>query len=183
MSYLVPLTFLSDFPSGLIVGSLTVCWLPNQVRRLMMAAVPKSRWTTSFFRSYVTLHPVADTFFYLSSVLNPFLYNLSSRQFREVFVQVLRCRLTIEHVNKRTLKNTQAASARSQRPLLLKSLRRSRANHTTREQEKNPPTFTSFQKDSDVGDIHTSETETVTLTEQSASVLQLKTDEPSETEI
>ncbi|XP_034429672.1 G-protein coupled receptor 39 [Hippoglossus hippoglossus] len=169
---------------GLIVGSLTVCWLPNQIRRLMMATVPKSRWTTSFFRSYITLHPVADSFFYLSSVLNPFLYNLSSRQFREVFVQVLRCRLTIEHVNKRTLKKSRAASPRSQRPLLIKSLRRSRANHTMQGQEKNPPTFTSFQKDSDVGDTHTSDTETtVTLTEQSASVLQIKTDEPSETEI
>ncbi|XP_053296110.1 G-protein coupled receptor 39 [Pleuronectes platessa] len=168
---------------GLIVGSLTVCWLPNQIRRLMMAAVPKSHWTTAFFRSYITLHPVADSFFYLSSVLNPFLYNLSSRQFREVFLQVLRCRLTIEHVNKRTLKNTHAASARSQRPLL-KSLRRSRANHTMREQEKNPPTFTSFQKDSGVGDTQTSDTgTTATLTEQSASVLQINTDEPSETEI
>ncbi|KAI4805298.1 hypothetical protein KUCAC02_009923 [Chaenocephalus aceratus] len=85
----------------LIVGSLMVCWLPYQIRRLM-TAVPKSRWTTSYFRSYVTLHPVADSFFYLSSVINPFLYNLSSRQFREVFVQVLRCRLTLEHINKRT---------------------------------------------------------------------------------
>ncbi|KAK7938331.1 hypothetical protein WMY93_001657 [Mugilogobius chulae] len=42
---------------GLIVGSLMLCWLPNQIRRLMMAAVPKSRWTISFFHSYITLHP------------------------------------------------------------------------------------------------------------------------------
>nr|XP_057937950.1 G-protein coupled receptor 39 [Doryrhamphus excisus] len=111
---------------GLIVGSLMVCWFPNQIRRLMMAAVPKSRWTTAYFWSYVTLHPVADTFFYLSSVLNPFLYNVSSKQFREVFVQVLRCRLTIEHVNKRTMRNTRVPSAPSQKPLLLKSLRGSR---------------------------------------------------------
>uniref|UniRef100_A0A4W6BYB0 G protein-coupled receptor 39 n=1 Tax=Lates calcarifer TaxID=8187 RepID=A0A4W6BYB0_LATCA len=109
---------------GLIVGSLMVCWLPNQIRRLMMAAVPKSRWTTSYFQSYVKLHPVADTFFYLSSVLNPFLYNLSSRQFREVFVQVLRCHLTIEHVNKRTLQSSHAASARlPPTPLLHKNSR------------------------------------------------------------
>uniref|UniRef100_A0A7N8XHS1 G protein-coupled receptor 39 n=1 Tax=Mastacembelus armatus TaxID=205130 RepID=A0A7N8XHS1_9TELE len=106
---------------GLIIGSLMVCWLPSQIRRLMMAAQPKSRWTTSYFRSYVTLHPIADTFFYLSSVLNPFLYNLSSRQFRKVFVQVLRCHLTIEHINKRTLQSSQAAHSRQP---LLRSLRR-----------------------------------------------------------
>nr|XP_019955162.1 PREDICTED: G-protein coupled receptor 39 [Paralichthys olivaceus] len=169
---------------GLIVGSLTVCWLPNQIRRLMRATVPKSHWTPSFFRSYITLHPVADSFFYISSVLNPFLYNLSSRQFREVFVQVLRCNLTIEHVNKRNLKSLHAASARSQRPLLIRSLRRSKANQASQVQETPPPTFTTFQKDSGIGDSHTSDPgTTVTLPEQSASVLEIKTEEPSETEI
>lgn len=133
------------FPSVLIVASLMVCWLPNQIRRIMMAAVPKAAWTTSYFRSYVTLHPIADTFFYLNSVLNPFLYNLSSKQFREVFVQVLRCRLTIEHANKRTLKNHTAASGRSLRPLLLKSLRRTTTNHSTHAQENAPSTDPVFQ--------------------------------------
>uniref|UniRef100_A0A672FSZ1 G-protein coupled receptors family 1 profile domain-containing protein n=1 Tax=Salarias fasciatus TaxID=181472 RepID=A0A672FSZ1_SALFA len=116
---------------GLIVGSMMVCWLPNQIRRLMMAAVPKSDWTIFYFRSYVTLHPVADTFFYLSSVLNPLLYNVSSRQFREVFVQVLRCRLTIEHVNRRSMPKSRAASSRSAQPLLLRSLWRGRAGRDT----------------------------------------------------
>ncbi|XP_074514532.1 G-protein coupled receptor 39 [Sebastes fasciatus] len=165
---------------GLIVGSLMVCWLPNQIRRLMVAAVPKSRWTTSYFQSYVTLHPVADTFFYLSSVLNPFLYNLSSRQFREVFLQVLRCRLTIEHINKRNVRRSNAASARSFQPLL-KSFRRTRANRPTLAQEKTSPTFTTFQSQSDSGvasDTHTS----LSLTEESHSILKIK-DVPSETEI
>nr|AZM68779.1 GPR39 [Lateolabrax maculatus] len=166
---------------GLIVGSLMVCWLPNQIRRLMMAAVPKSRWTTSYFRSYVTLHPVADTFFYLSSVLNPFLYNLSSRQFREVFVQVLRCRLTIEHINKRTVKGS-AASARSLQPLLIKSLRRSKASRPTPTQEKTPPTFTTFQSQSDSGVASNTQT-SLDLTEDSDSTFKTKTDIPSETEV
>uniref|UniRef100_UPI0037E75960 G-protein coupled receptor 39-like n=1 Tax=Semicossyphus pulcher TaxID=241346 RepID=UPI0037E75960 len=161
---------------GLIVGSLMVCWLPNQIRRLMMAAVPKSRWTTSYFRSYVTLHPVADTFFYLSSVLNPFLYNLSSRQFREVFMQVLRCRLTIEHINKRTLHGSKAVSGRSIQPLLLKSLRRSKNTLKT------PPTFTTFQQQSDSGVASNTET-SLDLTEQSDSALQTKTAVPSESEV
>ncbi|XP_074550222.1 G-protein coupled receptor 39 [Halichoeres trimaculatus] len=164
---------------GLIVGSSMLCWLPNQIRRLMMAAVPKSDWTASYFRSYITLHPVADTFFYLSSVLNPFLYNLSSRQFREVFVQVLRCRLTVEHVNKRTLHSSKAASGRSLQPLLIKSFRRSKVNRPTI--EKTPPTFTTFQQQSDSGVVLN--TETLELTEESDSTLKTKTDVASETEV
>lgn len=139
--------------SGLIVASLMLCWLPNQIRRLMMAAVPKSDWTLSFFRSYVTLHPVADSFFYLSSVINPFLYNLSSRQFRKVFLQVLRCRLTIEHVNKRTVLTSNAVSSRSLRPLL-RSLRRSRPNTATQ------ATSPTLPKESDSGMASLSKTET-----------------------
>ncbi|KAI3356553.1 hypothetical protein L3Q82_017757 [Scortum barcoo] len=171
---------ISVIDGGLIVGSLMVCWLPNQIRRLMMAATPKSRWTTFYFRSYVTLHPVADTFFYLSSVLNPFLYNLSSRQFREVFVQVLRCNLTIEHINKRTVQGSHAASARSLQPLLFKSLRRSRLNRSTLAQEKTSPTFTTFQQQSDSGVASKMSLE---LTEESDSTLKTKTDVPSETEV
>lgn len=161
---------------GLIVGSLMVCWIPNQIRRLMMAAVPKSRWTTSYFRTYVILHPVADTFFYLSSVLNPFLYNLSSRQFREVFVQVLRCHLTIEHINKRTVPHSKAASARSLQPLLFKSLRRNRASRDT--VAETPPTFETFQSDSGVA-LSTS----LSLTEEPDANFKTNIEVPSETEI
>ncbi|MEQ2207860.1 hypothetical protein XENOCAPTIV_019852, partial [Xenoophorus captivus] len=147
------------------------------IRRLMMATVPKSNWTLSYFRSYVTLHLVADTFFYLSSVINPFLYNLSSRQFREVFLQVLRCRLTIEHVNRRNVQPSNASSARSLRPLLVKSLSHTRASRMT-VQEKPPPTFTMFQTDSGV--VSSSQM-TVSLTEEPGPIT--RTDMLSETEI
>lgn len=157
-----------------------VCWLPNQIRRLMMAAVPKSRWTTSFFRSYITLQPVADTFFYLSSVLNPFLYNVSSRQFRKVFVQVLRCHLAIEHINKRTVKSSHNASERSLRPLLLKSLRRSRGQQSKLAKEETAPTLPALQSDSGV-DSNTQIS--LSVTEESYQVLQTETDGPSEIEV
>lgn len=167
---------------GLIVGSLMLCWLPNQIRRLMMAAVPKSRWTELYFRTYITLHPVADTFFYLSSVLNPFLYNLSSRQFREVFLQVLRCHLTIEHINKRALNNANTTSSRSLQPLILRSLRRSKVNRPTLSTDKPPPTFTTFQTQSDSGVASNTET-SLELTEEINFAPETKTAEPSESEI
>lgn len=167
---------------GLIVGSLMVCWLPNQIRRLMMAAVPKSRWTIFYFRSYVTLHPVADTFFYLSSVLNPLLYNVSSRQFREVFIQVIRCRLTIQHVNRRTVPTSQAAKARSLRPLLLRSLRRSRMASDTVSPDKNDPTFTTFQQPTDSG-VESASRLSLSPMEEPPSQLKTGINVPSESEI
>ncbi|KAK2525835.1 hypothetical protein Q9233_008468 [Columba guinea] len=115
--------------SRLIVATLAICWMPNQVRRIMAAAKPKQDWTVPYFRAYITLLPIADSFFYLSSVLNPLLYNISSQQFRSVFLQVLRCRLTIEHANKekflRANPSSSTRSSRSLRPLLFLSSRRS----------------------------------------------------------
>jgi len=114
--------------AGLIVATLAICWMPNQVRRIMAAAKPKQEWTVPYFRAYITLLPIADTFFYLSSVVNPLLYNVSSQQFRSVFLQVLRCRLTIQHANKekflRANQSSRARSSRSLRPLLFISSRR-----------------------------------------------------------
>lgn len=144
-----------------------LCWLPMQIRRIMMAALPKSGWTASFFRSYVLLLPVADTFFYLSSVINPFLYNLSSKQFREVFVQVLRCRLTIQHANKRTIPNAAAAhvAARSLRPLL-RSLRRNTDMRSNKADEAVP----SVQVEDDSGIASLSKTEESNTVFQTADI-------------
>ncbi|XP_074157969.1 G-protein coupled receptor 39 [Sminthopsis crassicaudata] len=107
---------------GLIVVTLAVCWMPNQIRRLMAAAKPKQDWTRSYFKAYMILLPFADTFFYLSSVINPLLYNISSRQFRKVFSQVLCCRLTLEHANKEKLLrahlNSTISNGHSARPLI-----------------------------------------------------------------
>ncbi|NXE90735.1 GPR39 protein, partial [Menura novaehollandiae] len=114
---------------GLIIATLAICWMPNQVRRIMAAAKPKQDWTVPYFRAYITLLPVADIFFYLSSVVNPLLYNISSQQFRSVFLQVLCCRLTLQHANRerflRANQSSRARSSRSLRPLLFMSSRRS----------------------------------------------------------
>lgn len=125
--------FLSVSPlacSGLIVVTLAVCWMPNQVRRIMAAAKPKHDWTKTYFRAYMILLPFSDTFFYLSSVLNPLLYNVSSQQFRRVFGQVLRCHLTLPHANHskhlRAHTTSTAASTRSaRRPLIFMASRSS----------------------------------------------------------
>ncbi|XP_032267707.1 G-protein coupled receptor 39 [Phoca vitulina] len=114
----------------LIVVTLAVCWMPNQVRRIMMAAKPKHDWTKTYFRAYMILLPFSDTFFYLSSVINPLLYNVSSQQFRRVFGQVLRCHLTLPHANHSkhlgARVTSAAASTRSaRRPLIFMASRSS----------------------------------------------------------
>ncbi|XP_072275116.1 G-protein coupled receptor 39 [Pyxicephalus adspersus] len=118
---------------GLIVLTLAVCWMPNQALRIMAASTPKQEWSIWYFHIYMTLLPIADTFFYLSSVVNPLLYNISSKQFRDVFLQVLRCRLTLEHVNKEKLRrahlNSAASSTNYKRPLM--SLKRNHSSKIT----------------------------------------------------
>ncbi|NWR27494.1 GPR39 protein, partial [Tachuris rubrigastra] len=113
---------------GLIIATLAICWMPNQVRRIMAAAKPKQDWTVPYFKVYITLLPFVDIFFYLSSVVNPLLYNISSQQFRSVFLQILRCRLTIQHANRekflRSNQSSRERSSRSLRPLLFMSSRR-----------------------------------------------------------
>lgn len=94
----------------------------------MSASLPKQDWSVHYFRIYMGLLPVADTFFYLSSVVNPLLYNVSSKQFRSVFLQILRCRLTLEHANVERMRRAQIHSAASStvRPFL--SLKRHRSS-------------------------------------------------------
>lgn len=113
----------------LIVVTLAVCWMPNQVRRIMAAARPKHDWTRSYFRAYMILLPFSDTFFYLSSVINPLLYNVSSQQFRKVFGQVLRCRLTLQHANhekrlRGLVTSTKDSTRSTRRPLIFIASRR-----------------------------------------------------------
>lgn len=130
--------FSAPFPgSGLIVATLAICWMPNQVRRIMAAARPKHDWTRAYFQAYMILLPFSDTFFYLSSVVNPLLYNVSSQQFRRVFWQVLRCRLTLQHANQeKRLRSRVAATADSarsaRRPLIFPASRRSSSARTNK---------------------------------------------------
>uniref|UniRef100_A0A8C5QHF2 G-protein coupled receptors family 1 profile domain-containing protein n=1 Tax=Leptobrachium leishanense TaxID=445787 RepID=A0A8C5QHF2_9ANUR len=71
---------------GCIVGTLAVCWLPFQARRLMTVLRSKNEWTETYYRLYITLQPITNCFYYLSSCLTPLLYNLTSRNFRRAFL-------------------------------------------------------------------------------------------------
>ncbi|XP_078079088.1 G-protein coupled receptor 39-like [Mustelus asterias] len=94
---------------GCIVAALAICWLPFQARRLMTAVKSKTQWTEYYYRSYLAMQPITNTFYYLSSAINPLLYNVTSKQFRKVFVQVLRDCCQSNSVPSKRLCNLQAA--------------------------------------------------------------------------
>uniref|UniRef100_UPI00398EBD69 neuromedin-U receptor 1 n=1 Tax=Pristiophorus japonicus TaxID=55135 RepID=UPI00398EBD69 len=66
-----------------------ICWAPFHTDRLMWILI--SNWTGELHRLYQYVHIVSGVFFYLSSAVNPILYNLMSTRFREMFKEVM-CR-------------------------------------------------------------------------------------------
>ncbi|XP_069761059.1 G-protein coupled receptor 39-like [Narcine bancroftii] len=75
---------------GCIVGTLAICWFPFQARRLMTADRSKTKWSEHYYRSYLAMQPITNTLYYICSAINPFLYNVTSKQFRKMFMQILK---------------------------------------------------------------------------------------------
>lgn len=57
-----------------------LCWAPFHVDRMM--------WTYIDNESFASLHIVSGVCFYLSSAVNPILYNIMSTRFREMFAHI-----------------------------------------------------------------------------------------------
>ncbi|KAJ8011239.1 hypothetical protein DPEC_G00056090 [Dallia pectoralis] len=83
-----------------------ICWAPFHTDRLMWSFI--STWTGDHHVIFEYVHIVSGVFFYLSSAVNPILYNLMSTRFREMFVNVTCCCAPFgAHVRRLTLRNTQ----------------------------------------------------------------------------
>ncbi|XP_010900287.1 neuromedin-U receptor 1 [Esox lucius] len=81
-----------------------ICWAPFHIDRLMWSFINNDNHHLIF--EYV--HIVSGVFFYLSSAVNPILYNLMSTRFREMFTKITcRCALFGGHVHRLTLRSTQ----------------------------------------------------------------------------
>ena len=71
-----------------------ICWAPFHTDRLMWSFI--DQWASGqveIFQAYEYVHVISGVFFYLSSAVNPILYNLMSTRFREMFKEVM-CRHT-----------------------------------------------------------------------------------------
>nr|XP_034351737.1 neurotensin receptor type 1 [Arvicanthis niloticus]XP_034351738.1 neurotensin receptor type 1 [Arvicanthis niloticus] len=74
-----------------VVIAFVVCWLPYHVRRLMFCYISDEQWTTFLFDFYHYFYMLTNALFYVSSAINPILYNLVSANFRQVFLSTLAC--------------------------------------------------------------------------------------------
>nr|AAU25823.1 neurotensin receptor 1 [Aquarana catesbeiana] len=72
-----------------VVIAFVVCWLPYHVRRLMFCYVPEELWTDELNDFYHYFYMLTNVLFYVSSTVNPILYNLVSANFRQIFVSTL----------------------------------------------------------------------------------------------
>nr|XP_056722875.1 neuromedin-U receptor 2 [Euleptes europaea] len=64
-----------------------ICWAPFHTDRLFYSFVV--HWTESLASIFNLIHVVSGVFFYLSSAVNPIIYNLLSRRFRMAFLSVI----------------------------------------------------------------------------------------------
>ncbi|KAG3263634.1 neurotensin receptor 1 [Ictidomys tridecemlineatus] len=74
-----------------VVIAFVVCWLPYHVRRLMFCYISDEQWTPFLYDFYHYFFMLTNALFYVSSTVNPILYNLVSANFREIFLSTLAC--------------------------------------------------------------------------------------------
>ncbi|XP_061098656.1 neuromedin-U receptor 1-like [Conger conger] len=63
-----------------------ICWAPFHTDRLVWSFI--SGWTIQLRQIFEYIHLISGFFFYLSSAVNPILYNLMSTRFRDMFREV-----------------------------------------------------------------------------------------------
>ncbi|XP_077573462.1 neuromedin-U receptor 1 [Stigmatopora nigra] len=64
-----------------------ICWAPFHTDRLVWSFI--TDWTSNLQQLFEYVHILSGVFFYLSSAVNPILYNLMSTRFREMFTEVM----------------------------------------------------------------------------------------------
>ncbi|KAM4694415.1 neurotensin receptor type 2 [Discoglossus pictus] len=72
-----------------IVIAYVICWLPYHARRLMFCYVPDDQWPEFLYTFYHYFYMLTNTLFYISSAVNPVLYNVVSSSFRQLFFETL----------------------------------------------------------------------------------------------
>ncbi|KAM4693637.1 neuromedin-U receptor 1 [Discoglossus pictus] len=64
-----------------------ICWAPFHTDRLVWSFI--DHWTVERHQMFAFVHVISGVLFYLSSAVNPILYNLLSTRFREMFKEVM----------------------------------------------------------------------------------------------
>ncbi|XP_063771468.1 neurotensin receptor type 2 [Pseudophryne corroboree] len=72
-----------------IVIAYVVCWLPYHARRLMFCYIPDEDWSGFLYTFYHYFYMLTNTLFYVSSAVNPVLYNVVSSSYRQLFLKMV----------------------------------------------------------------------------------------------
>ncbi|XP_028664113.2 neuromedin-U receptor 2 [Erpetoichthys calabaricus] len=72
-----------------VVVVFAICWAPFHIDRLLWSFI--TSWTDFMHAVFQYVHVLSGVFFYLSSAVNPIIYNLLSTRFRERFKELM-CR-------------------------------------------------------------------------------------------
>ncbi|KAK6169605.1 hypothetical protein SNE40_020620 [Patella caerulea] len=78
-----------------VVVAFFVCWAPFHAQRLMTLYVKREQWTPELLVVQSYLFYVSGVLYFLSCTINPILYNLLSRKYRQAFKRTL-CRCCID---------------------------------------------------------------------------------------
>ncbi|XP_062443578.1 neuromedin-U receptor 2 [Rhea pennata] len=70
-----------------LVMVFAICWAPFHIDRLFFSFVVE--WTEPLANIFNLIHVVSGVFFYLSTAVNPIIYNLLSQRFRMAFLSVI----------------------------------------------------------------------------------------------
>ncbi|KAJ8260006.1 hypothetical protein GJAV_G00176000 [Gymnothorax javanicus] len=72
---------------SVVVLVFAICWAPFHVDRLLWSFV--TQWTDLMHSVFQYVHILSGVLFYLSSAINPIIYNMLSTRFREHFCQLV----------------------------------------------------------------------------------------------
>ncbi|KAK1799611.1 hypothetical protein P4O66_000383 [Electrophorus voltai] len=76
---------------AVVVLVFAICWAPFHIDRLLWSFI--TRWTDHMHNVFEYVHILSGVLFYLSSAVNPVIYNLLSTRFRERFLELVCSRL------------------------------------------------------------------------------------------
>ncbi|XP_048240428.1 neuropeptides capa receptor-like isoform X1 [Haliotis rufescens] len=72
-----------------VVIAFFVCWAPFHTQRLMTIYIPQERWTDDLLRLQTYIFYISGLLYFVSSVVNPILYNVLSKKYRTAFKRTL----------------------------------------------------------------------------------------------
>ncbi|TRZ02397.1 hypothetical protein DNTS_025765 [Danionella cerebrum] len=75
-----------------VVLVFAICWAPFHIDRLLWSFI--TSWTDHMYNIFEFVHIISGVLFYLSSAVNPIIYNLLSSRFRERFQALVCSRLS-----------------------------------------------------------------------------------------